>query len=63
METKFKAFAKSIMHFEKKCFSSWNESINSIAMGHLKHPILRRNPETGEAGRRKGAGPVLCRGV
>ncbi len=50
VETKFKAFAKSIMTFEKRCFSQWSESINSIAMSHLKHAIFKKNPETGGLG-------------
>eukprot|EP00798_Chlamydomonas_sp_ICE-L_P031817 gene31817-7021_t len=47
MEAKFKALARSIMYFEKKSFSTWSESINSVATVHLKRNVFRKNPETG----------------
>ncbi|MEW5308429.1 MAG: hypothetical protein WDW38_000392 [Sanguina aurantia] len=43
VEAKFKKFAKSIMGYEKKLFAAWSESVNSIAMLHLKHTIFKRN--------------------
>ncbi|KAL6757976.1 dynein heavy chain, N-terminal region 1-domain-containing protein, partial [Haematococcus lacustris] len=44
VESKFRAFAKSIMYFEKRWFATWSESINTVAMQHLKQPIFRRSP-------------------
>ena len=35
------------MLFEKKAFSGWNESINQVAMTHLKHPLFKKDPGTG----------------
>lgn len=46
MEFKFKALARSIMLYEKRWFSGWSESINTVAMQHLKQPIFRRNADT-----------------
>ena len=43
VEQKFKTFAKGIMYCEKRWFSSWSESINTMAMQHLKQPIFRRS--------------------
>lgn len=49
VEAKFRSFAKSIMYYEKRWFSGWSESINSVAMQHLKQPIFKRSAETGGA--------------
>jgi len=49
VETKFKRFAKTILFFEKRSYASWSESINAVAMVHLKQNLLKRDPETGEA--------------
>jgi hypothetical protein len=32
VEAKYRAFAKSIMYYEKRWFATWSESINSVAM-------------------------------
>ena len=42
------------MLFEKKLFSGWSESINSVAMAHLKRHLFRKDPETGNS-------PVMIR--
>lgn len=49
VEAKFKAFARSVMLTEKKWFSTWSESINAVAMQHLKQTIFRRNATTSES--------------
>lgn len=36
VEAAFRALAKSIMVYEKRWFATWSESINSVAMQHLK---------------------------
>ena len=46
VEAKFRAFARSVMLYEKGLFSSWSDSINAVAMQHLKQPIFRRNAKT-----------------
>jgi hypothetical protein len=43
VEAKFRTLAKGIMFYEKRWFSGWSESINGVAMQHLKQPIFRRN--------------------
>ena len=48
METKFKRFAKTILFYEKRKYASWSESINSVAMTHLKQNLLKKDSETGE---------------
>ncbi|PNH08033.1 Dynein-1-alpha heavy chain, flagellar inner arm I1 complex [Tetrabaena socialis] len=44
VEAKFKAFARSVMLTEKKWYSGWSDTINAVAMQHLKQTIFRRNP-------------------
>ncbi|GLI59150.1 hypothetical protein VaNZ11_000978 [Volvox africanus] len=46
VEAKFKAFARAVMQTEKKWFSGWSDTINGVAMQHLKQTIFRRNPTT-----------------
>ncbi|KXZ49756.1 DHC2 protein [Gonium pectorale] len=46
VEAKFKAFARAVMQTEKKWFSGWSDSINGVAMQHLKQTIFRRNSTT-----------------
>nr|Q9SMH3.1 RecName: Full=Dynein-1-alpha heavy chain, flagellar inner arm I1 complex; AltName: Full=1-alpha DHC; AltName: Full=Dynein-1, subspecies f [Chlamydomonas reinhardtii]CAB56598.1 1-alpha dynein heavy chain [Chlamydomonas reinhardtii] len=46
VESKFKSFARSVMLTEKKWFSSWSDSINGVAMQHLKQTIFRRSAAT-----------------
>lgn len=45
VNAKYLAAAKSMMVYEKALFDSWKENAASIAMTHLKEPILRK--ETG----------------
>ncbi len=47
VEQAFRTFAKSIMLYEKRWFSTWSESINGVAMQHLKQAIFKRSAETG----------------
>jgi len=47
VESKFRGFAKSVMYYEKKLFSTWSDSINTITMQHLKQPIFTRSSTTG----------------
>lgn len=49
VESKFKSFARSVMLTEKKWFSSWSDSINGVAMQHLKQTIFRRSAATSES--------------
>lgn len=46
VELKFKGCARAIMAAEKRWWAGWSESINSVAMTHLKHTIFTRNAET-----------------
>ena len=48
VETKFKRFAKTVLFYEKRKYAAWSESINSVAMTHLKQNLLKKDPETGE---------------
>lgn len=48
MEAKFRALAKGILLYEKRWFSGWSESINGVAMQHLKQPIFKRNANHGK---------------
>jgi hypothetical protein len=36
VEASYRTFARSVMQYEKRCFAGWAESINSVAMAHLK---------------------------
>lgn len=47
VETKFRGFGKSVMYYEKKLFSTWSDSINTITMQHLKQPIFLKSSITG----------------
>jgi dynein heavy chain len=42
---KYMSLAKQMMYFEKQWFNSWSESIDKVAMEHLKQPILREDGE------------------
>ena len=35
------ALAKSMLMYEKQCFSQWQEKVDQIAIQHLKLPILQ----------------------
>lgn len=50
VEAKFKAFARAVMGLEKRWFGGWSDSINGVAMQHLKQTIFRRSAETGARG-------------
>ncbi|KAF5830619.1 hypothetical protein DUNSADRAFT_14266 [Dunaliella salina] len=47
VESKFRSFAKAVMFYEKKLFSTWSDSINTITMQHLKQPIFIKSSVTG----------------
>jgi hypothetical protein len=36
VEASFKSLARSIMLYEKRWFATWSDSINNVAMQHLK---------------------------
>lgn len=40
---KYMSLAKQMMYFEKHWFSNWSETIDKVAMEHLKQPILRED--------------------
>uniref|UniRef100_A0A6S8LSH1 AAA+ ATPase domain-containing protein n=1 Tax=Dunaliella tertiolecta TaxID=3047 RepID=A0A6S8LSH1_DUNTE len=47
VESKFRGFAKAVMFYEKKLFSTWSDSVNTITMQHLKQPIFIKSIVTG----------------
>jgi dynein heavy chain, axonemal len=47
VHAKYLALARSVMYFEKHWFSGWRDSINSIAMQHLKQPVFKKDASTG----------------
>lgn len=46
---KYMSLAKNVMHFEKIWFANWKESVDIVAMQHLKAPIFSKHAETGRS--------------
>lgn len=45
---RYMVLAKQMLDYEKQWFQGWKETVDSIAMKHLKQPIFTRHAVTGQ---------------
>eukprot|EP00899_Mesostigma_viride_P018540 jgi/Mesvir1/26688/Mv20468-RA.1 len=45
VQRKYTALAKSMMLFEKQWFGQWRDTVDALAMQHLKQPIIRKEAD------------------